>query len=146
MCGIFSLSRCHFLTPVYFAVSREESSSLCPNTFLTSYQLTQSIGQDREKYNFAISWRLTCPSNQTPNPESTSSESVSLNPKFWSEQTYFAISWRFLFWANMFFLDSKSSQIYLFWWVIFSWNFEVGCFFAQKKPNAQSGIVKNLEW
>ena len=81
MCGIFFLSRCHFLTPVYFAV-REESSSLCPNTFPTSYQLTQSIGQDREKYNFTISWRLVCPSNQTPNPESTKSEFISLNPKF----------------------------------------------------------------
>ena len=138
MCGIFSLSRCHFLTPVYFA-AREESSSLCPNTFPTSYQLTQSIGQDREKYDFAISWRLTCPSNHTPNPETWIYKSWIYFFKsqicclFWSEQ-----------WAYIFFGDSKPVRnTYL---PIFLWNFGVGCFFAQKKLNAESGIVKNLEW
>ena len=128
MCGIFSLSRCHFLTPVYFAV-REDSSSLCPNTFLTSYQLTQSIDQDREKYNFAISWRLACSSNQTPNPKSTNPEFISLNLKFWPEQ-------------NIFFWDSKSkynqSEIPT---ILMS-------YFLPKKAKCREWycIVKNLEW
>ena len=138
MCGIFFLSRCHFLTPVYFAV-REESSSLCPNTFPTSYQLTQSIGQDREKYDFAISWRLTCPSNQTPNPESTNPEFISLNPKF---AVYFDLS------KHIFFEIQNQSNMYLLVLMsyIFFMKFWGWLLFCPKKPNAESGIFKNLEW
>ena len=137
MCGIFSLSRCHFLTPVYFAV-REESSSLCPNTFPTSYQLTQSIGQDWEKYNFTISWRLACSSNEKPNPEPTNPEFISLNPKF---AVCFDLS-------KQIFLRFKTSQKYVL--TYFNELFFMKCWgwllFCPKNPNADSGIVKNLEW